>query len=227
MKKNLVIFGTGRIAEVVHYYAKFECGFNVVSFCVDVQHKSLDSFKELPVVAFDEIENKFPPEKNDMFIAVGYHDLNRLRASKCNEAMEKGYKLISVVSQLSHLPADVSIGWNCFIMPPTLIHPCVTIKNDVFIFSGSLVAHHSVIGDHCWLTSCSNISGNVNIGENTFVAVNATIGHSVSIGKNCFLGANCLVTKNLMDEQVVISESSKPIRLTSFQFLKLSNFSSL
>jgi acetyltransferase-like isoleucine patch superfamily enzyme len=90
-----------------------------------------------------------------------------------------------------------------------------------------MVAHHSVIEDNCWLTSCCNISGNVSIGANTFIAVNATVGHSVVIGKNCFLGANSLVTKNLEDEKVVISESSKPLRLSSRQFLRMSNFSSL
>jgi acetyltransferase-like isoleucine patch superfamily enzyme len=90
-----------------------------------------------------------------------------------------------------------------------------------------MIAHHSVVDDNCWLTSCCNISGNVHLGANTFVAVNATVGHSVTIGKNCFLGANSLSTKNLEDEKVVIEESTKPIRLTSSQFLRMSSFSNL
>lgn len=227
MKKELIIFGVGKIAEVIHYYAISECGFEVVAFCVDAEYKKEDSFKGLQVISFEEVEKKFPPAKYDMFIAVGYHDLNKLRETKCNEAKEKGYQLVSVISPLCNIPSDVTIGWNCFVMPPSIIHPCVQIKNNVFIFSGAMVAHHSIIEDHCWLTSCCNISGNVHIGVNTFVAVNATVGHSVKIGKKCFLGANSLVTKDLEDEKVVIAESSKPIRLNSSQFLKLSNFSSL
>jgi sugar O-acyltransferase (sialic acid O-acetyltransferase NeuD family) len=227
MKKNLIIFGIGKIAEVIFYYAKEECGFNVVAFSVDESHKTNQTFNGLPVVAFEDVEARFPPDQNDMFIGVGYHDLNRFRESKCSEAMAKGYELVSIISPLAHLPMGILTGWNCFIMPPAIVHPCVVIKNDVFIFSGAMVAHHSVIEDHCWLTSCCNISGNVHIGANTFVAVNATIGHSVSIGKKCFLGANSLVVKNLEDEKVVIAESSKPIRLTSSQFLKMSNFSSI
>ena len=162
-----------------------------------------------------------------MFIAVGYHDLNRLREKKCAEAIEKGYLLVSIISPLCNIPSNVRVGWNCFIMPPALIHPCTELKNNVFVWSGAMVAHHSIIHDNCWLTSCCNISGNVNIGSNTFVAVNATVGHSVTIGKNCFLGANCLVTKDLIEDGVVIAESSKPIRLTSSQFLRMSSFSSL
>lgn len=227
MKKDLVIFGIGKIAEVIYYYAKEECGFNVVAFCVDDTYKNKDHFQGLPVVSFEKVEEKFPPENHDMFIGIGYQDLNRLREAKCSAALGKGYQLVSIVSPSANLPKNVSVGWNCFIMPPCFVHPCAEIKNNVFVFNGAMVAHHSVIEDNCWLTSCCNISGNVHLGANTFMAVNATIGHSVSIGKNCFIGANALVTKNLEDEKVVIIESTKPIRLNSSQFLRISNFSNL
>lgn len=227
MKKRLLIFGIGKIAEVVHYYASKECGFDVAAFCVNKQYLNTEDFQKLPVVSFETIESTHPPDKYDMFIAVGYHDLNKLREDKCKEAIGKGYQLVSVVSPLTNLPSNVEYGWNCFIMPPAIVHPCVQIKNNVFIWSGAMVGHHSVIEDNCWLTSCCNISGNVQMGANTFVAVNATVGHSAIIGKNCFLGANTLVTKNLEDGKVVIAESQKPLRLTSSQFLKLSNFSNL
>ncbi len=227
MKKDIVIFGIGKIAEVVFYYAVNECGFNVVGFCVDEQYKTATHFQGLPVVSFDQAGQKFPPESHDMFIAVGYHDLNRLREARCREAIAKGYRLVSIISPLANVPANVSVGWNCFIMPPAIIHPCVSIQNNVFVWSGTMVGHHSVIEDNCWLTSCCNISGNVHLGANTFMAVNATLGHSITIGKNCFIGANALVTKNLEDEKVVIVESTKPMRLNSKQFLKISNFSSL
>ncbi|MEO6731341.1 MAG: NeuD/PglB/VioB family sugar acetyltransferase [Ferruginibacter sp.] len=227
MKKDLVIFGIGKIAEVIFYYAKEECGFNVVAFCVDEQYKNAEYFQGLPVLSFDKVEQSFPSSTHDMFIGVGYQDLNRLREARCLEAIAKGYDLVSIISPLANVPANVSIGWNCFIMPPAIIHPCVTIKNNVFVWNGAMVGHHSLVEDNCWLTSSCNISGNVQVGSNTFMAVNATIGHSVSIGKNCFIGANALVTKNLEDEKVVIVESTKAIRLNSHQFLKMSNFSSL
>lgn len=227
MKKNLVIFGIGKIAEVIYYYAQHECNFNVVAFCVDEQYKTGETFLDLPVVAFENVEEKFSPAANEMFVAVGYHDLNKLRETKCKEAIDKGYNLVSVISPLANVPKNVTTGYNCFIMSPAIIHPCVKIGNDVFVWSGTMIGHHSVIEDNCWLTSSCNIGGNVTIGANTFMAVNATVGHSVSVGKSCFIGANALVTKKLDDEGVVIVESTKPLRLTSKQFLKMSSFASL
>lgn len=227
MKNDLVIFGIGKIAEVVFYYAKEECGFNVVAFCVDGQYKTVESFQGLPVVAFESVEREFSPSTHDLFVAVGYHDLNRLREAKCKEAIAKGYRLPSIVSPIANLPKNVQLGWNCFVMPPCFIHPCVVLKNNVFVFNGATVGHHSVLEDNCWLTSSCNIGGNVSIGANTFMALNSTVGHSVSIGRTCFIGANALVTKNLEDDKVVIVESSKPLRLNSRQFLRMSKFSSL
>jgi sugar O-acyltransferase (sialic acid O-acetyltransferase NeuD family) len=227
MSKPIIIFGIGKIAEVVHYYAANECGFTVAAFCVDKVYITSETFAGLPVIPFENIEEQYSPETHDMFVAVGYHDLNNLRTTKCNEATGKGYHLVSIVSSTAQLPVNVVYGHNCFIMPPCIIHPNVKIGNNVFVWSGAMIAHHSVVEDNCWLTSSCSISGNVIIGENSFLAVNATVGHSVVIGKDCFLGANTLVTKNLEDGKVVIAESSKPIRLNSKQFLRISAFSNL
>jgi sugar O-acyltransferase (sialic acid O-acetyltransferase NeuD family) len=227
MSKELVIFGTGVIAEVIYYYATEECGFKVAAFAVDEQYKKDEKFLELPVIPFSTIEKLYPPNAYDMFVAVGYHDLNALRENKCKEAIAKGYLLVSIVSPNSHLPKNVEIGYNCFIMPPSIVHPCVKIGNNVFIWNGSVVGHHSHLKDNCWLTSGCNVSGKVTIGENTFIAINATIGHSVTLGKECFIGANTLIIKNALDGQVFIAESTKPLKVNSRQFLRFSNFSSL
>jgi len=227
MEKELIIFGTGKIADVIYYYAKEECGYKVAAFTVDEKHKIHSTYNGLPVIPFHEIEKTYPPSKYNMFIAVGYHNMNRLRETKCSEASTKGYALISIVSPLTHLPKNVIVGINCFIMPPSIIHPCVTIGNNVFIWSGSIIGHHSAIKDNCWFTSGCNVSGNVTIGNNCFFAINSTLGHSIEVGDDVFIVANTLVTKKVESGKVIIKESDKPIKLDSKQFLRFSNFSSL
>jgi len=227
VNKPIIIFGTGKIADVVHYYATTECGYEVAGFCVNENYLGDAMFNQKPVYAFETLEKNFPPSDYEMFVAVGYHNINEVREQKCNEAIAKGYHLVSVVSPLCHLPANVSYGYNCFIMPPSIIHPCVKLGNNVFVWSGALVGHHTVVGDHCWLTSHCHIGGNVQIGHNSFVALNATVGHSVILGNHCFLGANTLVIKNMEPLQVVIADASKPIKMNSRQFLKFSSFTSL
>ncbi len=224
MKKELLIFGIGKIADVVHYYATEECGFKVAAFLTDAPYKTTDFFHGRPVLLFNEVEKNYPSDKYDMFIAVGYQDLNKFRETKYQEALAKGYELVSIVSPNAMVPKDLAIGNNCFIMAPAVIHPHVKIGNNVFVWSGALIGHHSTIGNHCWLTSGCNISGSVKVENNCFFAVNSTVANEVKIGNNCFLGANTLISKNVNDNEVVITASTPVFRLTSQQFLKMSNF---
>lgn len=90
-----------------------------------------------------------------------------------------------------------------------------------------MIGHHSSIGDNCWLTSCANVSGVVTMGKNCFLAVNATVAHGIEIGDECFIGANALVTKNAQPGAVYLVENTKPFRLDSRQFLRMSKFSVL
>lgn len=225
--KPVVLFGIGKIAEVVLQYLRHESKVDVAACTVDGQYLPGEHWNGLDCVAFEDIEQAYPAADYDMFVAMGYHDLNGLRASRVRQAQAKGYRLISYVHPNSGLPSDCELGPNCFVMHNVNVHPCVTMGENVFVWSGSMIGHHSHIGDHCWLSSSSNISGGVTVGANCFFAVNATVGHSVRIGDRCFLGANSLVTRNTENDQVFVVESTKASRLNSQQFLRLSDFASL
>lgn len=225
--KGIIIFGTGKIADVIQYYMREESKLPVKAFTADKEYITEKSFNGLPVVPFEDIEKSYPPEQHDMFIATGYQDLNALREEKMKEAEKKGYHLISYIHPQSFIPRDLEHGKNCFIMSNVNIHPRVKLGHNVFIWSGAMIGHHSRIGSHNWFTSAVNVGGNVTIGNNCFFAMNATVGHSISIGDSCFLGANCLVTKNAENGKVFVEESTKAMRLNSKQFLRMSSFSSL
>lgn len=225
--KDLIIFGNGKIADVVFYYAKNECNYNVIAFTVDKEFINDRPFHNLPVLPFSKIEQQYSPDSYSMFVAIGYHDMNRLREQKYKAAKAMGYEIVSIISPKANLPKTVKVGKNCFIMPPAIIHPEVEIGDNTFVWSGTMIGHHSRIGENCWLTSTANISGVVQVGNNCFFAVNSTVGHGISIGDECFIGANALVTKSLESKKVVIVESSKIFRLNSEQFLRFSKFSDL
>lgn len=227
MSKPIVLFGTGKIAEVVHHFMVQEAGITVAAFTVDAAFVGDGRKEGLPVVDFASVEKQFPPDKFDLFVALGYHDMNALRAKKIADAKAKGYALPSFIHPQSGLPKGTPIGENCFIMRDVHIHPKVTIGNDVFVWSGAIIGHHATLGDHGWFTSGANIAGACTIGDNCFFAINSTVSHGVRIGRRCFIGANALVTKDMNDEQVIIAQSDKPIRLNTDQFLRMSAFSSI
>ena len=222
-KTEIVLFGNGKIADVLLYYLQNHSEYEVVAITVDREFiGNSSSWNDLPIIPFDQIKKEFPCKDYKMFIALGYQELNKLRESKFNEAKNKGYSLISYVHPDSGIPGDCKYGENCFIMQNCLIHPKVAIGNNVFVWSGAMIGHHSKIEDHCWLTSCSNLSSELCLGKNSFVGVNATVTEKVEIGKNCLLGANTLLTKCTENDQVFLEEPTDKFRLDSLQFLKLS-----
>ena len=77
--RDLVIFGTGQIAEVAHYYLTQEGGRNVAAFTVDQAYVTAEKACGLPVVAFENVQDIYSPQTHDMFIAVIFRQLNKLR----------------------------------------------------------------------------------------------------------------------------------------------------
>lgn len=227
MKKPLVIFGCGKIAEVVLYYFQNHSDREVVACCVDRAYLPGEQWQGLPTVAFDDISARCPRETHELFVALGYQDMNDLREAKCREARELGYTLASYLPPDGGLPLDCVHGDNCFFMPGSLVHPRVCFGDNVFVWSGAMIGHHSQIGDNCWITSCANIAGGVTVGNNCFFAVGSTVCNNLNIAQRCFIGANALVSKSTQDSEVLAAESTKPMRLNSQQFLRMSRFNDL
>ena len=59
--KPLVIFGTTELGEVAHFYFRHDTEHEVVAFAIDKAYLETDTFEGLPLVAFEEVEKKYPP----------------------------------------------------------------------------------------------------------------------------------------------------------------------
>lgn len=226
---DVIIFGISKISEVVYTYIKDDNSFNVAGFCVDKKYMTGNKKFGLPVVAFEDVEKTFPPDKFKMLVAIGYHmnkgsQINGFRAVKVKAAKEKNYKLVSYVSKNAFISPNVQIGENCIILDNVSLGPFVKIGNNVCIYSNATIAHHSIIEDNVWVTSGTIVGGNSTIGKNTFLGINSTIGHNMKIGEENFIGANALITKCTEDKSVFICPDTKKYRLNTDQFMKLVRF---
>ena len=79
--KKLVIFGTGETADIAYEYFTHDSEYDVVAFTVEASFKNEDKLYELPVISFEEVEQKYPPNEVEMFVAISYTKLNRVRAT--------------------------------------------------------------------------------------------------------------------------------------------------
>lgn len=216
--EKVVIFGTEKLAELAHFYLENDTSYKVVAFTVDSQYIKNKEFNGRPVVAFEEIVKLYPPDKFEMFVAIGYKNLNHIRAQKYAEAKAKGYKLISYVCSKATRWPKTEVGENCFILENQIIQPFVKIGNNVVIWGGSHFGHNAQVADHCWISPHAVVCGGVKIGEYSFLGTNVTIRDNVNIGKECIIGAGALILNDVADKEVYTGRPAELYRVDSEKF---------
>ena len=212
MKQPLVIFGAGDIAQLAHYYFSTDSQYEVVAFTVDKEFVTGGELQGLPIVPFDEVVERYSPDAHALFVALSYAKLNQIRREKYVAAKALGYQLASFVSSHATVLNGGKIGDNCFILEDNTIQPFVTIGNNVTLWSGNHVGHHSIIHDHCFIASHVVISGGVQIMESCFIGVNVTLRDHIKVGERCVIGAGAVLLADAEPEGVygsVATERSK------------------
>jgi sugar O-acyltransferase (sialic acid O-acetyltransferase NeuD family) len=212
---NLVIFGTGQIAEVAHYYFSEDSGYDVAGFTVDRDYLQRSEVMGLPVVPFEEAATRFPPDDFELFVAMGYRNLNADRAAKVAAARAIGYRLAHYVSSRAWVWSGFEPRDNQFIMEHNTVQPYVTIGENTTLWSGNHIGHHTAIGANVFIASHVVVSGSVTVGDNCFLGVNATVADNLTIGSGCVLGAGALVVRSAPDNTVFPGAASEPSKVPS------------
>lgn len=215
MHKKIVIFGAGDIAQLAHYYFSTDSEYEVIAFTVDTDYMKETEFCGLPVVSFQDVEQKYPPNEFSIFVALSYSKLNAIRKEKYLEAKKLGYEIVSYISSKATILNDGKIGENCFILEDNTIQPFVTIGDNVVLWSGNHIGHHSIIKDHVFIASHVVISGGVEIDEQCFIGVNATLRDHLKIGARCVIGAGTTLLADAEPEGVYIGSATERSRVPS------------
>lgn len=222
---NVVIFGNRLWAELLCYQIQHETPFRVVGFTVDQKYIRDATLQGLPVVPFEEVEKTFPPETHRMFVALSFHDMNKLRAQKYEESRQKGYRFISYVSATVTTWPNFRTGDNCLIHENTVVHPFVEIGNNVVIGPGAIIGHHSKIGDHVFIAPGAVLLGAVTVEEYSFIGANATIKEKVRIARGSMISTGVSITRNTKEKGVYVGASPTLLPKSSDALKNLLTFS--
>ena len=221
MKKRLVIFGVGDMAQLAYAYFSDHSEYKVVAFSLDAEFIESNEYCGLPLIPLSKLAILFPADEFEAFVALGYSKVNALRKAKYLEIKSLGYKLASFVSPRATCLNSGVIGENSFIFEDNTIQPFVRIGDNVTLWSGNHIGHHSVIGNNCFIASQVVISGGVEIGENCFIGVNATIRDHVKLGRHCVIGAGALIQQDAADFSVYVQPAAELSRVPSNRLRKI------
>jgi len=209
--QDILLFGIGLTSEVISYYIDKWGDYRIVAYVVDKPFLKKKEFFGKTVISTESL-SKYPPSQYKAFVAVGYQNYNFFREQKVDEFRKMGYELVSIVNPNAPLSPHLVYGNNCLILPDDAqIMPYAVLKDNVFVYVGCTIGHHTTIYDNCWIAAGATIAGNVKIQKNCFVGVGAAIGNGVNIGEKSVIGCGTTVTKNVKPVSVALHQNTKVV----------------
>lgn len=186
---DVVIFGLGQQSSVSWVNLTHDSPHRVVAFTVDAAHRDRDEMHGLPVVAFEDLPQRFPPGRVAMMIPLSYRRMSQGRIDKFMQAKARGYACISYVSQRAIVWPDLKLGENCIIQAGAIVQPFTEIGDNCMILAGATIGHHCRLGNHCFLAAESVLGGGVTLAEACVIGINSTVRNGIAVASRCLLGA--------------------------------------
>ncbi|SHE23502.1 acetyltransferase [methanotrophic endosymbiont of Bathymodiolus puteoserpentis (Logatchev)] len=195
MSEKIVIYGLSAFSEMMyHNFTKYS-DYTVVGFCVDQAFKTDDTFCNLPVIAFEQIEKEYPVNEYKMFVAIGFSRM-RNRALLFNKAKAKGYSLVNFISPQAIVRDDLVLGENNVIQSSVDIDLFVTIGNNNVFWTGSILGHNLVVGSHNYVSGNCGLGGNCLIGDACFIGNAAVMVNNITIANESYLVAGTVIVRD-------------------------------
>lgn len=211
MHTKVIIFGVKDLAQLAKFYLETDSPYLVAGFTVHQQYvPESKEYLGLPVVPFETVEEHFKPTDYKFFAPITGQKMSKFREEIFLAAKSKGYKLISYVSSKATI-FNTEVGENCFIFEDNTIQPFVKIGNNVVLWSGNHIGHHSVIKDHVFFASHVVLSGHCTIEPYSWFGVNATIRDGLTIAEGSLIAMGACLTKNTTPWTVYMGTPAKPI----------------
>jgi sugar O-acyltransferase (sialic acid O-acetyltransferase NeuD family) len=194
--RKVVLFGAGGLARLACFCLTHDSPRQVAGFTVDAARLTEGEVLGLPVVPFEALEERFPPEDHDLLIAVGPHSVNRLRAERFTEGKARGYGFASYLSSRAGLWPGLEIGEGCMVFENAVVEPFARLGDNVVLRAGVQVSHDTNIADHAFLAPRAALAGGCHVGARSFLGVNATLRDGVTVAEDCIVGAGAVVARS-------------------------------
>lgn len=204
-RKDIVIFGTGGHARVVHDIALDCAVFNVVGF---VAPRAGGEFCGLPVFGDDSLASS---RCRRGIIAIGD---NHLRMKVAGDVLRRdaSFEFVTLMHPSAQCLRDVAIGAGSVVMPGALLNSAVRVGAHCILNTGCSVDHDGVIEDFASIAPGAVLGGGVKVGRGSAVALGAKVIHGMTIGADSVVGAGALVLHDVASGVLAYGSPCRTIR---------------
>lgn len=188
--RQVVIFGTGSLAQVCCYYLQKRAPHCVGGFIVDPEYRNSDLLMDLPVASTENANNIFSTESFDMLVAIGYSNM-RKRDYLISRMASSGYSFTNLVPD-NNFEGNIT-GSNNIILPGSIIEPFTSIGSSNVIWSGAHICHDTVIGDNNFFATGSIVGGYANVSTGCFFGFGSVVIEKLTIADETLVAAGAVV----------------------------------
>ena len=226
MEKSLIVVGSGEFAAIACEYFERDTDRKVAAFLANRSFIEENCLLGRPVMALEDAEEKFPPDRYSVHVAINPQFLNRARAKLFLEMKEKGYSFATYVSPRAFVDPSAVLGDNVFIFEDNVIQRDCVIGDNTVLWSGNHIGHRSRVGQHVFISSHVVLSDSTQIGDYSFLGVNSSFVPMVKVGQDCTIGAGATVTSDVPDDAVVKPARTEIREKASRRYWKVDRFMS-
>ncbi|HYF66864.1 MAG TPA: acetyltransferase [Ohtaekwangia sp.] len=199
----IIVGAKGLAKEVLEIFAQQNRLENIVFFD--------DVSKDLPAKLFDRFLILRSVEEARIFFDKGERSFTLglgnpfLRFQMQKKLSGAGGLLTSAISPRADIGTFGNlIGQGCTILSGTVITNGVAIGKGCLINPHCSISHDTTIGDFVEMSPGARVTGHCAIGDYTTLGTNSVILPRVKVGKNVIVGAGAVVTRDVLDNTLVV-----------------------
>ena len=205
--KNIVIFGATDFGRLMKYYIEKDDTRKVVAFTVNSQYMTEDSFCDVPVVAFEEVEKTYSPDEYEILNAIGNSKMNDVRKAVFENCKKKGYTVASFIHSSCSIHST-DIGEGNILLENCLVYPFAKIGDGNLLWDHVLISHDCVVGNFNTFSSYADLCGYVKIGNNGYFGKHCILNDFMEVADYTLVGAAAYAKKNTNPYDVVVPARS-------------------
>lgn len=116
-----------------------------------------------------------------------------------DQAESLGFRFATVKHPSARVSRTAIAGAGTIVSVGVVVAAQAVIGRHVILNRGSLIGHHTRVGDYCTISPGANIAGSVDIGAGTYVGIGAVISDHLKVGAACVVTAGAVVVGDVPD----------------------------